>query len=56
MKFALGNISVFFDIIFIIQHYCVYRGKKGPEDIETEAEPLLDGSTNGGAVNQTQIW
>lgn len=51
VKFALGNISVFFDIIFIIQHYCVYRGKKGVAHSEGEEEPLLNGSTNGGAAN-----
>ncbi|KAM9461763.1 cystinosin [Clarias gariepinus] len=29
-KFGLGVFSIFFDIIFMIQHYCLYRGK-GPE-------------------------
>lgn len=29
-KFGLGLFSIFFDIIFIIQHYCLYRNK-GPE-------------------------
>jgi cystinosin len=51
VKFALGNISIFFDIIFITQHYCVYRGKKGPADLESEEEPLLNGSSNRGTVH-----
>ncbi|PNS21467.1 hypothetical protein CAC42_1246 [Sphaceloma murrayae] len=29
-KFGLGNISIFFDIIFLLQHYVFYR-EKGPE-------------------------
>uniref|UniRef100_W5LI81 Cystinosin, lysosomal cystine transporter n=1 Tax=Astyanax mexicanus TaxID=7994 RepID=W5LI81_ASTMX len=29
-KFGLGLFSIFFDVIFIIQHYCLYRNK-GPE-------------------------
>ncbi|MCJ8737853.1 hypothetical protein PDJAM_G00028910 [Pangasius djambal] len=29
-KFGLGIFSIFFDIIFMVQHYCLYRGK-GPE-------------------------
>ncbi|QSS61612.1 hypothetical protein I7I51_03789 [Histoplasma capsulatum] len=27
IKLLLGNVSVFFDIIFILQHYIIYRGK-----------------------------
>lgn len=47
MKFALGNFSVFFDVIFIVQHYILYRGNDGKE-VDTEAddreeEPLLGG-------------
>ncbi|KAI4904231.1 hypothetical protein NFI96_031758 [Prochilodus magdalenae] len=29
-KFGLGLFSIFFDVVFIIQHYCLYRNK-GPE-------------------------
>ncbi|EKD19947.1 uncharacterized protein L3040_002374 [Drepanopeziza brunnea f. sp. 'multigermtubi'] len=42
VKLALGNISVFFDIIFIIQHYFLYR-KPGKSLEDGEADPLLDG-------------
>lgn len=38
VKLALGNVSMFFDIIFMVQHYCLYRGKDGKED---EEDPLL---------------
>ena len=46
MKLALGNISVFFDIIFITQHYWLYQGNGLPEsqegrDVDGEADPLL---------------
>jgi len=29
-KFLLGNVSMFFDIIFMVQHYCFYPRKKRP--------------------------
>jgi len=46
VKLALGNISVFFDIIFITQHYWLYQGNGLPEsqegrDVDGEADPLL---------------
>ncbi|PSK57779.1 hypothetical protein B9Z65_8981 [Elsinoe australis] len=34
-KFGLGNVSIFFDIIFITQHYILYRGNNA------ETQPLL---------------
>ena len=42
-KFMLGNVTVFFDIVFIYQHYWLYRtvrsaGNPGP----TEQDPLLE--------------
>ncbi|XP_051957367.1 cystinosin isoform X2 [Xyrauchen texanus] len=27
-KFGLGVLSIFFDVVFIIQHYCLYRNRK----------------------------
>ncbi|CAL3969302.1 unnamed protein product [Diplocarpon coronariae] len=40
VKLALGNISIFFDIIFIVQHYILYPQRaKNVED--GEADPLL---------------
>lgn len=44
VKLALGNVSVFFDIIFMVQHYWLYRGKQG-KDFQGEEESLLDGSS-----------
>lgn len=44
IKLALGNTSVFFDVIFIVQHYILYRPAK-PRQAEASAvkdqEPLL---------------
>jgi cystinosin len=28
VKLGLSNISMFFDVIFMIQHYCLYRGNR----------------------------
>jgi cystinosin len=44
VKLGLGNVSIFFDIIFIAQHYFLYRNAKdlkADEAIEDVAEPLL---------------
>lgn len=39
VKLGLGNVSVFFDIIFIIQHYWLYKGAEGKA---FEEDALLD--------------
>ncbi len=36
VKFALGNIAIVFDIVFMTQHYILYRGNE-----KKETEPLL---------------
>lgn len=47
VKFALGNLSIIFDVVFMTQHYWLYRGAgdKEARDVEqehrTEEEPLL---------------
>lgn len=45
VKFALGNVSIFFDVIFMVQHYCVYRGHRVKAYVNGEEDPLLDGNT-----------
>jgi cystinosin len=45
VKLALGNISMVFDVIFIVQHYYLYRGKSLKETAEGEEDPLLNGSS-----------
>ena len=45
VKLALGNVSIFFDIIFMFQHYWLYKGKKGKAFAEGEEDPLLDESS-----------
>lgn len=40
VKLALGNVSVFFDVIFIVQHYCIYT-KRGKSLEDEEVDPLL---------------
>lgn len=44
-KFGLGAFSILFDILFMVQHYCLYRGKDPYESLnnyEREVEaPLL---------------
>ncbi len=41
VKLALGNVSMFFDVIFIVQHYILYRGKIGKSLSEGEEASLL---------------
>jgi cystinosin len=45
VKLSLGNVSIFFDVIFMFQHYCLYRGQKGKAFAEGEEAPLLDDSS-----------
>lgn len=42
VKLALGNCSLVFDSIFIVQHYVVYRGKGGNSDEEQRLLPDED--------------
>ena len=42
-KFGLSNISLFFDVIFITQHYVLYWNTKDEEQ-EQEERPLLSGT------------
>ncbi|KAJ6781102.1 hypothetical protein PWT90_00683 [Aphanocladium album] len=36
VKFGLGQISIFFDVLFILQHYVIYRKKNKVDRDETE--------------------
>jgi len=51
VKLGLGNVSIFFDLIFIVQHFFLYTT---PEKLEAggnedgSRQPLLDGQ--GGSV------
>lgn len=40
-KLALGNVSIFFDVIFLIQHYWLYRKKGGSAMLDDERGALL---------------
>lgn len=45
VKFGLGNVSLMFDVIFITQHYVLYReraDKTEDESIDGERRPLID--------------
>jgi len=51
VKLGLGNVSIFFDLIFIMQHYFLYTMPEKPEVGENEdgsRQPLLD--RQGGSV------
>ena len=45
VKFGLGNITILFDIIFIYQHYFLYRhsdkGLEAEGEMDAEREQLL---------------
>ncbi|CAD6443820.1 fb7b4858-83a0-4856-bba9-e12b862abcc5 [Sclerotinia trifoliorum] len=41
VKLMLGNVSIFFDVIFIVQHYILYRGN-GRDKPFNEEDPLLE--------------
>ena len=37
VKFLLGNVSIIFDTIFIVQHYCLYRDTNGDDDSDDDS-------------------
>ena len=40
LKFGLGNITVVFDVIFMAQHYVLYReAQSSPDKIDEERDP-----------------
>jgi len=45
VKLALGNISIFFDVIFIVQHFILYNEDRGKTLEATEDDPLLNTSS-----------
>ncbi|RFU34992.1 hypothetical protein B7463_g1390, partial [Scytalidium lignicola] len=51
VKLALGNSSIVFDLIFIVQHYILYRGAVEKEIREGEEESLLGSSENDQRIN-----
>ncbi|KAK2738142.1 hypothetical protein FQN55_000762 [Onygenales sp. PD_40] len=45
IKLLLGNVSIFFDLIFMVQHYILYREKAdAKEDEDLATAPLLAGN------------
>jgi cystinosin len=44
VKLMLGNVSMFFDIIFIVQHYCLYNGSQR-KATTAEEDPLLNSAS-----------
>ena len=38
-KFALSVCSIFFDIIFLIQHFCLYKKKDNYSNLYVQASP-----------------
>src|SRR5436305_3231396 len=51
VKLGLGNVSIFFDLIFIMQHYFLYTTPENPEvggNEDGSRQSLLDGQ--GGSV------
>lgn len=45
-KLALGNISIFFDVIFMVQHYLMFPKSKREKNIsDGESQSLLSDST-----------
>lgn len=41
VKFGLGNVSICFDLVFVVQHYWLYRRKRGDKVDDAESRRLL---------------
>jgi cystinosin len=46
VKFALGNVSIVYDVIFVAQHFVLYAGNNKGEQ-ESESRPLLGDQQEG---------
>ena len=42
VKFGLGNVSIVFDVVFMTQHYILYRGARSSKIKDEERRGLLD--------------
>jgi cystinosin len=43
LKFFLGNVSIIFDLVFVIQHYILYRGR--PDETEDDDNKVVGSRT-----------
>ena len=51
VKLGLGNVSIFFDVIFMVQHYILYKGNKVEEDgMDWERRALVTSDEEEAAV------
>ena len=41
VKFGLGNVSICFDLVFVVQHYWLYRGRGVRKVEDAEDRQLL---------------
>ncbi|KAK8212365.1 L-cystine transporter [Phyllosticta capitalensis] len=62
VKFGLGNVSILFDVIFLVQHYALYRGAtkivegQSRDEENPERRPLLDGRRrSSGLPHDSQV-
>lgn len=48
-KFGLGLFSVLFDILFIVQHYVLYRTRKEEKNVQEESSTVTTSTSNAGS-------
>ena len=52
-KIGLGLLSIFFDVIFIIQHYCLYNGRRTKTfDLKEDSLNSTDASSLATATDE----
>lgn len=42
MKFGLGMVSMVFDVLFMVQHYCLYRSREEGPPLRASEEGTVD--------------
>jgi cystinosin len=52
VKFLLGNVSVFYDVLFMFQHYYLYRNQSPVQD--EERDPLLERGADDRRLNRSE--
>uniref|UniRef100_A0A1Y9H8V3 Cystinosin homolog n=1 Tax=Anopheles farauti TaxID=69004 RepID=A0A1Y9H8V3_9DIPT len=52
-KFGLGLFSVLFDILFIVQHYILYRNRADSKTLQEDSSTTTTTASNGGSKDTT---
>jgi len=56
VKFLLGFVSILFDVVFMMQHYCIYNNEKNGDRYGSMTDTLLGGRRSGVGNDDNDEW